>query len=353
MIVNDRRIPSLVAVGIFSLALFGFAGPVRAADSDAVTPALSEAQASPAAPMSFVTIVREGVDYTYSTHVRSVGAFLAERDVRIGTADAIVPGPGEPIVDGMKIVYREAVPVTLTVNRRTLVVRTAATTVRDFLAAQRVRIGAHDEVSPPLDGSVAAHDSVRVVHVATWTARVRQHFAQKVRNRTDALLPLGRTTTVEPGHAGLREMTYRFVKRGSDAPLRTTLAARIVREPQTRIIAHGVAAYASFARVAEQGFASAVHFAGAALHMIATAYTGGCYGCSGVTASGTRAGFGVIAVDPHVIPLGTKLFVRGYGRAVAGDTGSAILGNRIDLGMNSQQDAMRFGRRAVTVYVLR
>jgi 3D (Asp-Asp-Asp) domain-containing protein len=60
-----------------------------------------------------------------------------------------------------------------------------------------------------------------------------------------------------------------------------------------------------------------------------------------------------VAVDPRVIPMGTRLFIPGYGVAIAGDTGGAIRGNRIDLGFNSLSDALRFGRRAVTVYRLK
>ena len=87
-----------------------------------------------------------------------------------------------------------------------------------------------------------------------------------------------------------------------------------------------------------------MRFAKAAISMVATAYTAGCYGCSGVTASGHRAGHGIVAVDPSVIPLGSRLYIPGYGPAVAGDTGGAIRGNRVDLGFNSNADAMQFGR---------
>jgi 3D (Asp-Asp-Asp) domain-containing protein len=104
---------------------------------------------------------------------------------------------------------------------------------------------------------------------------------------------------------------------------------------------------------ARSRLAAAAHAAGSALKMIATAYTAGCYGCSGITATGSRAGQGIVAVDPRIIPLGTRLYVPGYGKAIAGDTGGAIKGLRIDLGFNSLADALRFGRREITVYVLR
>lgn len=73
---------------------------------------------------------------------------------------------------------------------------------------------------------------------------------------------------------------------------------------------------------------------------------------TGRTATGMRAAYGVVAVDPRVIRLGSHVFVPGYGLAIAADTGGAIVGNRIDLCMESVQDAIIFGRRAVKVYVL-
>ncbi|WP_347860527.1 LysM peptidoglycan-binding domain-containing protein [Salimicrobium sp. PL1-032A] len=88
----------------------------------------------------------------------------------------------------------------------------------------------------------------------------------------------------------------------------------------------------------------------------ATAYTAYCTGCSGVTATGqdlrSNPNQKVIAVDPDVIPLGSKVWVEGYGTAIAGDTGGAINGNRIDLFMPERGDALDFGRQSVTVKVL-
>ena len=65
--------------------------------------------------------------------------------------------------------------------------------------------------------------------------------------------------------------------------------------------------------------------------------------CPGNTASGLPVGVGVIAVDPSVIPLGTRVFVPGYGPAVAADVGSAIKGNIIDLWMPTTAQALRLG----------
>ena len=73
---------------------------------------------------------------------------------------------------------------------------------------------------------------------------------------------------------------------------------------------------------------------------------------TGYTATGLKAGMGVVAVDPEMIPLRTRLYVEGYGYAIAGDVGSGVKGNRIDLGFATVEECVRFGRRDVVVYVL-
>ena len=86
--------------------------------------------------------------------------------------------------------------------------------------------------------------------------------------------------------------------------------------------------------------------------MEATAYIPSDGGGSGITATGMVAQHGVIAVDPQVIPLGTRVYIPGYGVAIAADTGGAIRGNRIDLCMNTYREAINFGRGDVEVYIL-
>lgn len=89
------------------------------------------------------------------------------------------------------------------------------------------------------------------------------------------------------------------------------------------------------------------------LGMEATAYLPTDGGGGGLTAMGIPATYGIVAVDPDIIPLGTKVYIPGYGEALAADTGGAIYGYRIDLCMEDYWQAMDFGRRTVTVFVLK
>ena len=86
------------------------------------------------------------------------------------------------------------------------------------------------------------------------------------------------------------------------------------------------------------------------LEMEASAYSS--YESGTHTARGNALRRGYVSVDPNVIPLGTEVYVEGYGYAVADDTGGAIIGHRIDLAMDSYNEAIQFGRRTVKVYIL-
>ncbi|PWW29387.1 3D (Asp-Asp-Asp) domain-containing protein [Cytobacillus oceanisediminis] len=87
----------------------------------------------------------------------------------------------------------------------------------------------------------------------------------------------------------------------------------------------------------------------------ATAYTASCKGCSGITYTGINLkknpNAKVISVDPKVIPLGSKVYVPGYGEAIAGDKGSAVKGNKIDVFIPNKQKALQWGSKTVTIKV--
>src|SRR3954470_666987 len=96
--------------------------------------------------------------------------------------------------------------------------------------------------------------------------------------------------------------------------------------------------------------------AGKQITVQASAYTANCKGCSGITATGVNLKANpnakVIAVDPSVIPLGSKVYVEGYGYATAADTGGAIKGNKIDVFIPTQDAALNWGRKQVNIQIL-
>jgi 3D (Asp-Asp-Asp) domain-containing protein len=175
----------------------------------------------------------------------------------------------------------------------------------------------------------------------------REPIPYRTVTRVGADLRAGTSQTVRPGKPGLKETVYRVVSQDDREISSRRISSRVVRKPTSEVI-----------NVGRRGqLASRGYFSGRrSLTMIATGYdpspasNGG--NRSGRGSTGLKVGHGVVAVDPKYIPLGTRLYIEGYGYAVAGDTGSAIRGNRIDLGQDTRRNAEKVGRRTVVVHII-
>lgn len=91
---------------------------------------------------------------------------------------------------------------------------------------------------------------------------------------------------------------------------------------------------------------------GRVMQVEATAYSPQDPGLGKYTARGNLVTYGIISVDPNVIPLGTRVYIPGYGEAVADDTGGAIIGNRIDIAFDTHEEAINFGRQSIEIYII-
>ncbi len=143
---------------------------------------------------------------------------------------------------------------------------------------------------------------------------------------------------------GLKEVTYSVTRRDGEVVRRRVVDTRVIRRPKDKVILVG----GREARLPSRGG----YFSGRrVLNMVASGYPVWVCG-TGRTYLGQRARRGIVAVDPRVIPLGARLFVEGYGEAVAGDIGGAIKGNRIDLCFETKREADRYGMQRIRVWIL-
>lgn len=187
--------------------------------------------------------------------------------------------------------------------------------------------------------------------VLSWQRLEHRPLQPKTITRFDSNLEPGASKVISAGHPGTVEVLVQYSQRDG-GPVHQKILTRTVIEPcHPRVVAEGISE-TTLAAFEARGLAKMASVARGAIEMIATAYTADSAGGSGRTAIGRRAGYGIVAVDPRVIPLGSRLYIPGYGMAIAGDTGGDIVGRRIDLGFDSYRSALRFGRRDVTVYRL-
>lgn len=154
----------------------------------------------------------------------------------------------------------------------------------------------------------------------------------------------GRVKKVQNGVDGTAEHLYEVIYIQDEVVEKKLVSKKIVKAPVPAIFHMGPSGFqpsrSSFTR-------------SRVLNMESTAYTpsAGRANPTFRTATGRRAQYGVVAVDPKVIPLNTLVFVEGYGFAIAADTGGAIKGNKIDVCVPTTQEALRWGRRTVKVHI--
>ncbi|MDF2571549.1 MAG: hypothetical protein K0R55_3153 [Sporomusa sp.] len=129
----------------------------------------------------------------------------------------------------------------------------------------------------------------------------------------------------------------------------TTLSATL---PQSSLQSAEEKVYKNTGGISDKKAASDIPIHWRPLSVEATAYTKYDAGCTAYTYRGNYLQRGLVAVDPTVIPLGTRLYIPGYGFAVADDIGGAIKGHKIDLSMDTLNEAFTFGRRRITIYVI-
>ena len=160
------RLSHVLAVSVLS-AGFAFAGffthPSAALASSAKTQAASSTHRA-------VTFESNGTATEHATDATTVGAFLRERNIVAGPHDYLSPTADTPLSDGITIVYRAAVPVTIVSAHDSVNVLSSAEDVGALLEEQHVGLGSQDQVQPPLSDPVPANGTVRIARVVTWIA---------------------------------------------------------------------------------------------------------------------------------------------------------------------------------------
>lgn len=236
--------------------------------------------------------------------------------------------------------------VILSVAGQERTISTTATTVAELLREQQVELGRLDRVLPSLQTALFDGRKIWVDRVQVKEMTVAQQIPQPTASRHDPRIGAGKQVVLHPGRPGRQEQRIRVYSINGREIKREVISSRVVQRPLARRVVQRrnwtMAARGSAAR--------------RTLTMVATGYDPGPGSCgryaSGYTCIGIKAGRGVVAVDPRVIPLGSRLYVEGYGYAVAGDVGGAVKGRRIDLGFDTRREALRWGRRTVEVQVL-
>src|SRR5699024_1676232 len=401
-----------------------------------------------------VVFAENGEEHTVKTTTDTVGEFLDDQGVEVGTHDELSHGENAAIEDGMKIEYETSNKVLLTIDGETEEYYTTAETVGEFFQKEGLEFSKHDEITqnnaedirdnieievekafpvvvkngkddeeklwttgggtvkellkendisyekkdkikPGLKKKVKEDMEISITKVKKEEEKEEESIPFDTEEEEDSSLEKGKTETKQEGKEGTVVKTYKVTYENGKEVKRKEVDEKVVEEEQNEIIAVGTKEEPkpepkkekkseekseskseskaksepkseekskpkaeptkSSADSSDDSSSSESSSGGKEMTMEATAYGPDCSGCSGVSATGMNlkdSSAKVIAVDPSVIPLGSKVWVEGYGEAVAGDTGGAIKGNRIDVLYPSESEAGSWGRKSVNVKVL-
>lgn len=274
----------------------------------------------------------------------TVADLLKKQGIQVGKEDLVQPAESIELANTTNIVVEHAKSVAIKDGAsETLTVHTQAQTTADLLKELHINLSATDQVSPSMTASIKDGTTITINRRSEDVKVSYEAIPFQTERQPDADEYTGTEKVLTPGVEGKATITTTVVYENGKAVDHKT-DRQVTQEPVNQVVAYGTKQQPIV--VASRSGES--FQASKSLIMAATGYSAP----GARTASGSAAGQGTVAVDPNVIPLGTKLYIEGYGYAVASDVGGAIKGNRIDLHFSSEDQALQWGVRSVTVYIL-
>ena len=309
------------------------------------------------ATLRHVTVYDQGETREFLTGASTVADAIQEAGIMLGASDRTNQALASPVWDGINITITRELAFNVQIDNSALLTRTAwpDTTVEQVLTQLQQEQNLSLLYGGNYDRTITAGETL---NFASWRARNEVETLvlpyEVIENRTGAVWQ-GRSHVRQVGVPGEHTITTSVVYIGGTENNREVIDSMILLEPVDAVIDIGTAPLGALTDTSAPDF----HYV-RRVRMEATAYAAG-YCCTGkhpddpwyrITASGREVEHGIVAVDRTVIPLGTRLYVEGYGFALAADVGGAIRGYKIDLFMEDVQDALRFGRRHLYVWIL-
>lgn len=299
-----------------------------------------------------VVVNVNGSEETFTTYKGTVQDLLDEKGIKLSSKDKVEPSLDSKLNKGDVVTVKSAVPIKIVANGVEVKVETAEKNIEDMLEAEKSTLEENgitfnkgiDEVTPSIDSKIEENLQVQIVKVEAKEETVNECINYDTVVEKDDTLDNGTKKVKAEGVNGEKETVYQVLYKDGQEFSREIKSTKTVAEPQNKIVLEGT----KTVYVSRDGIAKGVK----KLTCKATAYSGHALTATGRKPQRVAGGISTIAVDPSVIPLGSKVYIDGYGYAIAADTGGAINGNKIDLYFNSPGETTAWGVRTVEVTIV-
>ena len=314
-----------------------------------------------------VTISRDGVVAQIETFDTTVEDVMEHTGITLGANDRVTPPLDTVIGEDTVVTVERAMEVTVVDGEEEpQKVVTYNGTVEEMLESQDIEVGAQDTLNASPESNVVNGMTVKIDRITKEQETRTEEVPFETEYQQSSDLYKGEEKVTQEGTAGVRTIVEEITYKNGEETVRTQISNEITTAPVNRVIVQGtkdkpapqpaVTAEANTQTGASEGSGDntvtlpdgSVVQVKAVISGESTAYTH----TGNRTATGVWPSVGTVSVDPKVIPLGSRLYITGYGYGVAQDTGGAIKGNRVDVFLDTYDACIQWGRRAVTIYVL-
>lgn len=292
---------------------------------------------------------------------------LEKNNIVLDSKDKIEPALDSKISKNEVIKITKAQNVVLLVDGKEKKFKTAEASIGDMLKAENIKYDDNDRVEPAVDSKIVKDQKIEVVRVEEEVVKETENIGFETTVKKNDKLDKSVTKTVQDGQDGEKEITAKIVYENGKEVGRHIVSEKVLKEPIAKVVEQGTMQTVVLSRGTSSSTAStgSTNLSGTSnssgagessgkktMTMQSTAYYTGTVTATGTAPRRNPNGLSTVAVDPRVIPLGSKLYISGYGYAVAEDTGGAVKNNIIDVFLNSYDECMSWGRRNVEVTIV-
>ncbi|ECB9829923.1 DUF348 domain-containing protein [Listeria monocytogenes] len=308
-------------------------------------------------PARQITINDDGTKKDVWSTKTNVADLLKDENITTRPQDVLNVALDTKLKDGLKVNIDRAIQLSLQNGTKKDTVWTTKTKVSDLLAEKNIKLDQDDRVSPAKDSNLKEKMTVEVTYVNSKAEKKNEQVKFETVYKEDDSLNKGVEKVVQEGKNGEKVVEYKVTFENGKEKKRDVIKENVTSNKTDKVVVRGTKEKVVATQVstssssASSSSSSAPSSGGKTYRMESTAYSGGGITAYGINLS-ANPGLKVIAVDPRVIPLGSKVWVEGYGEAIAGDTGGVIKGNIVDVYFPNESQCYSWGRRMVTVKVL-
>lgn len=235
--------------------------------------------------------------------------------------------------------------VVLIVDGQEIEVNSSQSNVQGVLDENEIEYDSNYVISEDLDTSLKDGMKIEVKQVEKKTIIETEEIPYDTVVKKDKSLLKGETRVSQKGKKGVKELVYEVVYEDGQPISKILLEENIVTKAKNKIIKKGTK---EKEKTESKKKSTSKNSLGKKITVSATAYSG-----DGITATGTVPRWGTIAVDPTIIPYGTKVYIPQFDEYfIAEDCGGGIKGNKIDIFMNSESQCDNWGKRSIDIYIV-